>query len=69
MNSGPVEQLSPIEKRSRCSSDVHSASTAWPASMVPVGSIVPLTISGRVTPAACIASRTPRAAAFTLSVS
>ena len=70
MNSGPVAQFSPIEQGARCSSDTHSASTPWPASIVPVGSIVALTISGSVDAGSrCSASRTPSAAALTLSVS
>jgi len=69
MNSGPVAQLSPIEKRSRCSSATESASTPWPASIVPIGSIVPLIMSGSSTPASRRAARTPSAAALTFSVS
>ena len=69
MNSGPVEQLRPSENGARCSSETVSASTPWPASMVPVGSMVALIISGRLTPASCSASRTPSAAALTFSVS
>jgi hypothetical protein len=34
MNSGPVAQFSPTEQGARCSSDTHSASTPWPASIV-----------------------------------
>ena len=40
MNSGPVEQLRPSENRSACISDAASASAVWPASIVPVSSIV-----------------------------
>ena len=69
MNSGPVAQFSPIDSGARCSTDVAKASTACPASIVPMGSMVALSIRGTLAPASRMACRTPRPAAFTFRVS
>ena len=50
MNSGPVAQLRPTVKGLACSTDVYSASTPCPASIVPILSIVPEIMSGRLAP-------------------
>ncbi len=69
MNSGPVAQFSPMESSSACSSDTHSASAVCPASMVPMGSIVPDTITGIFSPRACASSSIASSAALMLRVS
>ena len=69
MNSGPVEQLSPIANRSACISDAASASTVWPASIVPVSSIVAETITGRRNPSSAKTRSMPISAALTVRVS
>ena len=46
MNSGPVPQLSPMDRRSAWEMLVQNASAVWPPSMVPMGSMVPETITG-----------------------
>ena len=56
MNSGPVAQLSPRYRRSRCIRETASASTPCPASIVPVVSMVPETATGTRRPR----RRTPR---------
>ena len=40
MNSGPVAQFKPIDSSGACWTEAKSASIAWPASIVPIGSIV-----------------------------
>jgi hypothetical protein len=63
MNSGPVAQLSPRYKRLACSTDVASASTDWPASMVPIGSMVPEMAMGTRRPTLAKARSQPSSAA------
>jgi hypothetical protein len=69
MKSGPVAQLRPMAKRSRCATETYTASTDCPASIVPMVSIDTESTTGRARPAAAKARSTPRSAAFTLSVS
>ena len=69
MKSGPVAQLSPTASRSRCAIATYSASTPWPASIVPIVSIVTDTATGTRTPTVSVASSMPSSAALRLSVS
>ena len=46
MNSGPVAQFRPMESRSAWAMEAQKASAVWPASMVPIGSMVPETMIG-----------------------
>ncbi len=50
MNSGPVAQFRPMASRSACATETQKASAAWPASMVPMGSMVPETMTGTLQP-------------------
>ena len=48
MNSGPVAQFKPTARRFAWDIDTQKASTACPASMVPIASMVPETTTGIV---------------------
>ena len=69
MNSGPVAQFSPIESSGACATAAQTASTAWPASIVPIGSIVTETETGTRQPTSANACSTPMRPAFRLRVS
>ena len=69
MNSGPVAQLMPTESSGACITDAYSASTPWPASIVPIGSIVTETITGVRQPTSAKACSTPIRPALRLRVS
>ena len=69
MNSGPVAQLIPTESRGACITEAYSASTPWPASMVPIGSIVTETITGVRQPISAKACSIPISPALRLRVS
>jgi hypothetical protein len=69
MNSGPVAQLSPIESRSAWATEESSASAFWPASMVPIGSMVPETMTGILRPVSRSSCWMPSSAALILRVS
>ena len=69
MNSGPVAQLMPSESSGACMTDAQSASTSWPASIVPIGSIVTDAIRGTRQPTSANACSTPMNPALRLRVS
>ena len=69
MNSGPVAQFRPMEKSGACDTLAHSASTPCPASIVPVGSMVPDSRIGTRVPVSANACSSPMSAVLTLRVS
>ena len=69
MNSGPVAQFNPTESSGACMIEAYSASTSWPASIVPMGSIVTETISGVRQPTSANACSMPISPALRLRVS
>ena len=69
MYSGPVAQLRPIPSNPAYSSDTTRASEFWPASIVPIGSMVPDTMIGNLSPNSRRASSVPIRAALTFRVS
>ena len=69
MNSGPVAQFIPNASGFACRSDAHMASTVWPASIVPIGSIVTEMMNGTSLPISFESLRTARMAALMFRVS
>ncbi len=69
MNSGPVAQFKPIDRRGACMIEAYSASMPWPASIVPVGSIVTEAMIGTLQPTFVNASWTAIRPALRLRVS
>ncbi len=66
----PSEQLSPIESRSMCETEVRKASTVCPERVRPLASvIVPETMTGRCIPRSSSSSSIANSAALALSVS
>ena len=69
MNSGPVAQLMPTESSGACMTEAYSASTSWPASIVPIGSIVTETMTGVRQPTSANACSMPMSPALRFRVS
>ena len=69
MNSGPVAQFRPIDSRSAWAMEAQNASAVWPASIVPIGSMVPDTIVGMRRPSSRRSRSMASSAALTLRVS
>ena len=69
MNSGPVAQFMPKASGCVCRSDAHMASTVWPASIEPIGSMVTETTMESVAPISLRQFLMARVAALILRVS